>query len=54
MEKHVYIKTRTRKATMAPTKIVLSFSAIKARETGNNWKENLGKALRLLKSIEIV
>ena len=27
---------------------------LKARETGNNWKENLGKALRLLKSIEIV
>ena len=29
--------------------IVLSFSAKKARETGNNWKENRGKALRPLK-----
>lgn len=37
LEKHVYIKTRTLKATMAPTKILLSFSAIKAaKPTGNN------------------
>ena len=50
LEKHVYIKTRTLKATMAPTKILLSFSAIKAaKPTGNNWKENRGKALRPLK-----
>lgn len=50
MEKHVYIKTRTPKATMAPTKIALSFSAIKARETdGEQLKGNRGKALRPLK-----
>lgn len=55
MEKHVYIKTRTLKATMALTKIVLSFSAIKARETdGEQLKGKPRQSAKATKSIEIV